>query len=246
MKNYICVPMLFLVLCVEAQNISNDSFSPPAFKTRIITRVEVIGGTSIIMPHGTESFNEIRVPKWELVGGVGLRHTFNSWLNLGLNILYEDKGYRLEINQKNEDYTPPADQKGIIDITFNYVTASLLLRYVVDKRNRLYIGTGPYYGYLFSEKILTKIYINGSLVSKSTYKGASPYDNYKKHDIGATAMIGYEIKLKSRVGCNVQLMYNLGLMNVALPNITSMTNTTYALHFGFYLKNGSEIRKNGH
>lgn len=231
-------------VCAVAQKPFNDSISAPVLKSKIITRVELIGGASLIMPDGIESFNEIRTPKLGFLGGVGLRHTFTPKLDLGLNILYEDKGYRLETNSKNDDYTPPADQKNILDITFNYVTASLLVRYAVDKSNRLYFGAGPYYGFLFSEKILSEIFINGSLINKNSYKGQSPYTDYKKHDLGITSLIGYDIKLRSRLGCNVQLVYNLGLLNIALPHITAMRNTTFALHCGFYLKNSSSVNHN--
>jgi len=241
---FLCLSILFNGLCAEAQKISNDSLSVPTLKARIITRVDLMGGVNLILPNGTESFNNIRTPKWGVLGGIGLQHAFSPRLQVGLKILYEDKGYKLETNSKNDDYTPPADQKGIINITFNYVTASLLMRYTIDKRNRFYVGAGPYYGYLFSEKILTELYINGSLVNKSTYKGQSPYSDYEKHDIGITALVGYDIKLKSRLGCNVELLCNPGLVNVALPPIASMKNMTYAVHFSFYLKNSSSITHN--
>jgi len=232
MRSLFVLHLLIVCSWAHAQDHMIRSSATELSPKKLVSKIEFLLGPSYIRPHGVESFNSTQDFKLGVSAGVGLIHQLSSRFDLNLKFFYEDKGYRLETVAINSDYNPPATQRSVIDITFNYATASISPRFLVDKNQHFYLSAGPYVGYLFSERIQNEIYINEVLISKTGSRGVSPYYDYKKVDVGLTTMIGYDININRRLAGTFQFLYNLGLIEVTKGTIAPMSNTTYSLLLG--------------
>jgi hypothetical protein len=212
-------------------NAQGDSSLFSIVPKRLINEVELTFGYGIIYP-SVEAAEENLVAKYGLTGGVGFTHKFSSWINLSLKLTYENKGEKKVYNSLNEDYSPPAQQKAIRNITMNYVVASLMPTVYPWKKPLIYIGAGPYVGYLVSTKLFNEVYINGHLVSKSG-SHPDPDEYFEKVDIGITTMVGYNFKLTARIVGTVQLVSNFGLVDVG--KFSGMQNNSYVFSAGILL-----------
>jgi hypothetical protein len=199
----------------------------------IVSELEFMVGPDFIYPFvniGSES----RVVKVGVVASLGLTHQFSSKVSLNFKLSYENKGIRSIYYSLNEDYNPPAQQKGIQNITLNYVTVALLPRYHPLKKVNVYIGAGPYFGYLISEKFLKEVYINGQLVSKSG-GNPDPHEFYKEYDLGLTSLVGYNFRLTSKFSGCLQFIYNLGMTDVIKSQDEKLRNNSFIFLVGISL-----------
>ncbi|MBO0949974.1 porin family protein [Fibrella forsythiae] len=122
-------------------------------------------------------------------------------------------------------------ETSISRVVVNYIELPVLALYSIDAGpGRLRVGAGPYAAVAVSGSV------NGAPINFNT-------DGFHKHDLGATASVGYELPL----GLNVSVYYAHGLTNFsknATPNLSSLnpTNPTASLDpsaFGGTLRNRS-------
>jgi hypothetical protein len=137
------------------------------------------------------------------MAGMFIQYKLSKHFALRIDPGFEQKGY---------NYTSTyIDQNGVVlgdfktKYRFNYITVPVLLRASIGNKVKYFINTGPYIGFLLSER----------------YK--SNYDNkiynftksYQTVDIGITAGIGLSVPLQERISFSVELRNNFGLFNIA-------------------------------
>ena len=205
------------------------------YPKRLISEIELLFGPSIIYPRGDKFTKKNRVPKLGVCATLGFTHQFSPRFGINLKAIYESKGLKAIYYSFNADYNPPATQKGVMDITLNYATISLLPRYFLGRKLKLYTGVGPYLSYLLTEKYYAELYINASLITKS---GSRPDPDlyYKKIDAGLTSIVGYNSQINAKRDFSIQFAWNLGLMNVNNPALYPiLSNNSFSLLLGVSL-----------
>lgn len=127
------------------------------------------------------------------------------------------------------------------DIRLNYIQVPLLLTYFLGKygnpvRPKLFIG--PHVNFLLNAKDR-----NGNDIY-----GESPNRNYNPVDIGLTAGIGLNYRIKNKVWLNTDVRYGLGLVDITKSNANSILNHNIGVNlgvsfpFGTYNKNTGTLR----
>ena len=220
---------------VNSQNLLAESVLNRVSSKRLISKVELLAGASVIYPYGGSWLEHVRVAKLGFLGGAGLIHVFDSRWAINMKFGYGNKGEKLIIyNYSDPRFGPPGTTKGTFDFTLNYVTMSIVPRYYIFKQIKFYVGLGPYFGYLNSVKGYSDLFINGSLVAQSSWR-QDPHLNYKEMDIGIESMLGYDIPI-NRVDCSIQFISSLGLIDITKQGNYPLRNNTFSLVLGFSTK----------
>jgi len=235
MKKWAVFAVCLFCLRVDAQELPKGPVIQELYPRRFISELEFLVGPALIIAGGDATTINNRVPWLGFSFGVAAVRKITSKFAMGIKVSYEDKGLRSIYYSVNYDYNPPAQQKSVQDIKLRYGLISILPRYWIIKRPKIYISAGPYFGYLVSERYYTELYIDGKLVTKY---GSRPDPDlyYKKFDFGLTAGALYSFTInKKRNGC-VQFFYNHGFLEVNKPTLFPVIrNTTYALLLGISL-----------
>jgi len=127
------------------------------------------------------------------------------------------------------------------DIRLNYLQVPLLLTYFLGEygnpvRPKLFIG--PHVNFLLNAKDR-----NGN-----DLYGDSNNRNYNPVDVGLTAGIGLNYRLKNKVWLNTDVRYGLGLVDVTKSNANRLLNHNIGVNlgvsfpFGTYNKNTGTLR----
>ena len=143
---------LLISLSSNSEELINNAEPNNHHPKKLISKIEFLVGPSIIYPIGDTELENLRVSKFGFAVNVGIIHVINSRLDINLKFGYESKGYKLIVSGFDKSYNPPAPSKGTFDITLNYLTVSVLPEYSIFKRKKFFIGIGPYFGYLATEK----------------------------------------------------------------------------------------------
>ncbi len=241
MKKSIVVPILFFALCTRAQEFESKPDLSKLYPKPLVSKIEFLVGPSIIYPYGGTWLKDIRVAKLGLSAGVGLIHVINSRWAINLKCGFENKGNKLILyNDFDPRYNPPANTKGTMDFTLNYLTVSILPKYYAFKNRKIYLGFGPYIGYLKKVKIYTDASINGVLVGRSSWS-PDPHLDYKETDIGVVSMVGHDININQKIECSIQFISSLGLKDVTKAGTYPLRNTTYTIQLGFSINKNSPL-----
>lgn len=92
---------------------------------------------------------------------------------------------------------------------FNYLTLPLALHFSFGEGPRFYMGAGPVFGFLLSQK--SEVTTTGFFGSHSTSTNKDPF---KPVDIGLTSHIGVGIPLGEQLEFSLTVRDNLGLSNM--------------------------------
>lgn len=206
-----------------------------AARKRFIHNVELLLGGGTAFSRGDEFYKETGVFKPGFSINVGLVHKFNSRVHLNPIIAYQSKGNKSIFYSVDSGYPPPGNLKSISDVTTNYATVTLFAKYSFLQSENLFIGIGPYFGYLLREKIVSKLYLNGSLFTMSGTR-LDPGSNYKRYDIGLAMTTGINIRSKRKPKAKVQIIYEKGMMDINPPMITQIRNNTISILLGITVK----------
>ncbi len=201
---------------------------------KFISKIEFLVGGSIIFPYGNDEIERERVTKFGFVAGVGFLHAINSRLAINLKFRYEEKG--LKIIGYDLNAPPPGPIKFIRDYTENYVTTSLLPHYFPFKKYHLYIGVGPYLGYILSGYERIDLYQNGLVLAQSiAHRDVDKFD--QRFDVGITGLIGYDLVLSKKIRSTFQFLYNRGFTDISQFMGYPVKNNTFSLLVGFSINN---------
>lgn len=181
---------------------------------------------------------EARVGKVGFNATLGLFHDLTSRLDIGIQLSYQNKGYKFEVYSENPG--PPATDKALTDVTLNYVTATILPRYCVTPSKRLQLGVGPYFGYLTTTRLVQKQFFQGDVVNKYSSR-PNPDIDYKEFDWGASFQVGANFPITERKGIAIQFLYSLGITDINKPVIDKIRNNTFSLLFGIYINRNNHL-----
>ena len=117
--------------------------------------------------------------------------------------------------------------KGDENLIFNYIELSIPLQYKIDlnRRDRIFIGAGPYVAYAINGK---------DKVKAGTFSRSTDVDfNYSKRvDAGISFLITAQIKQHWTLSLN----YDLGLINIYKNSSLKPHNNSAGLVIGYLLK----------
>lgn len=124
------------------------------------------------------------------------------------------------------------------DIRLNYIQVPLLLTYFLGKygnpiRPKLFIG--PHVNFLLNAKDR-----NGNDIY-----GQSPNRNYNPVDIGLTAGVGLNYRIKNKVWLNTDVRYGLGLVDITKSNANRILNHNIGVNVGVSFPFGTYNNKTG-
>jgi hypothetical protein len=204
-------------------------------RKRFVSNVELLVGSGTVFFRGDEFYKETGVFKPGFSANVGLVHKFNSRVHLNSVIAYQLKGNKWIHSSVEPGYPSPGNLKHIMDITTKYATLTLFAKYSFSKGGKLFIGCGPYFGYLFREKVVSRLYLNGSLLTMSGTR-LDPDSDYKRYDIGLAMTTGINLRSKRKRKANVQIIYQKGLVDINQPMITQIRNNAISILLGITVK----------
>lgn len=140
------------------------------------------GGT---LPPGVEGISR---PGFHV--GVFKEYEFNKW-SVMPSLLYSVKGYRVSVNPPT---TPPGiSEKGTR--TFNYLELPINLLYNFKiKPGKIFVGAGPYMGYLLSANGKRTTTVGGTETYTETKFGVGGNGEYKRFDLGVNFVTGIALK----------------------------------------------------
>jgi hypothetical protein len=217
-----CLMFLASFFTSQAQQNLNTEEVPPSYPKKIISNINLIVGVNLIYPQ--IKYMENRDLKIGYCAGVGLVHEINSTLDINLKIAYENKGYKSTTFSPNTDYTPPAMQEFMQNVTLNYLTASLYPKVKISPTRRIFFGVGPYFGRLLSTRLKSELYINGVPIQKYGTR-PDPFVSNTKYDFGITSLIGYDFFIFKKK-MMIEIHYCMGIKNISQPTISEFRNQT--------------------
>lgn len=210
MKSYYFTPLLLAILLfadfAEAQ-----------------VRFGVKAGVNLAnIGHGALDFD----PLLRFQGGVSADFSISPRLTIQPAILYSEKGYSLNIEERDQSGVSTGVD-AVIKFKINYIEIPVLALYNAElgKGVRFFGGLGPYVG----------IGINGEATSNwenfenqpvSFNKDTPRPLNYERYDYGLSGTVGLEYQ-NIMLGLN----YNYGLKRVPIPS--KLQNHTLGLTIGY-------------
>ena len=207
------------------------------YPSRIISQFEFLVGANLIYARGSDFMKEARVGKIGFNSTLGLYHNFNTTWDLGIQISYQQKGYKFEVFSENAG--PPPTDKATTDVTLNYVTATFFPRYSIIPSRKFQIGLGPYLGYLSTTRLVQKQFFQGDLVNKYSSR-PDPGSDYENLDWGVSFQAGANFPFNDRRDLSIQFLYSLGIADINKPTIDKINNSTFSLLVGLHINRNSQ------
>jgi hypothetical protein len=138
------------------------------------------------LPAGVEG-----IPRYGFHVGVFKEYEFNKW-SVMPSLLYSVKGYRVSVS-------PPSTPPGVSSITgtrtFNYLELPINLLYNFKiKTGKIFVGAGPYVGYLLAARGHNTLTAGGTETYTETKFGVGGSGEYKRIDLGANFVTGIALK----------------------------------------------------
>ncbi len=165
----------------------------------------------------TQSVNdETKRIKIGFVGSFGLLHCLNSKLSLNFKLIFESKGIRTENAAATPNRNDPNSfVTGKIAFTtkLSYLSFAPLLRYQLGNTN-IFVEGGPYLGYLLRGTYYEETSFTDPAYNYHTTFNAQNDNTFKELDFGASASLGYKIKINELNNVTIQVMDNIGLVDI--------------------------------
>ena len=243
-----------IILFVNLSLISSNVFGQGAEKyhqvepRRFIDKVEFVIGAGLCFNHGsmfTENYrgefangNYVENKRLSKIGfsvGIGVYHPVNDKIDINVRLLWEQKGYKSELNTTLGSNSREFRES---EYTYNYFTLPITAKLFIDKKRRFAISLGGYISQINSVSTTEKFYntldnmqsessfigrtivsfdVNGGINSASFIPGLQGFAEY---DYGLVYGVSYEFKFGERNGLLIQLVDNFGFANVNKPNFT--------------------------
>jgi hypothetical protein len=138
-------------------------------------------------------------------------------------------------DQNNE----PITSRFIQGNRLEYLTGSFTFNYNFSKRHKFYGGVGMSLSYLLNQDTYTKEFDISSRNQISYYK--SKTYAHRDLDAGCVAVIGFNQKLAPKTFFTIQLLGNIGIVDIVLPEISqyydTVRNYSVALLVGITINN---------
>ncbi|WP_337966680.1 porin family protein [uncultured Flavobacterium sp.] len=210
------------------------TFTTTAQESKI--KFGVQGGLTYSTFRGYHSFTNEK-PGLSYLFGISFQYKLNESLSLKADLNY-DRKTQFTKGTSSSWYTPdnpmpPADAiYNFKSVTYlNYITLPIMLKFSFTHNKSFYINGGPYLGYL----------IKSGMTFESSRKQTPDEDlentKYRKSlDFGISAGFGKEFKLNDKHSIYVELRENLGLTDIANPDMPtdeSMKTNSFNLITGF-------------
>ncbi|MEO8474638.1 MAG: hypothetical protein ABI477_20730 [Chryseolinea sp.] len=164
---------------------------------------------------------------------ISVNRKFNDWFSVGASASYEPKGYKAIYHRVNEVVIPNREEKVIATAKLRYLSAAIVSRFMPFKRIPLYIGFGPYLGYLMKLQSVTEVYSSGKLLFKQTT--AQKPSGFVNYDYGINAAVGCNVPLTANLLITVEGKYVRGLTMINKSYIGKVTNNAFAIVVGITL-----------
>ncbi len=169
-----------------------------------------------------------RSPNIMADGGLTGNAAFTSLVSLQFELLYEQKGEKLQTTYQGITTK--------VSLLINYITLPILVEFGHSFGNvKIFGGIGPYIGYA----------INGKVVAPgSNDKIEFGKDNYRRFDAGGSADLGAGIKAGPG-HIFLDLRYNYGLMDIQQmtnkpDGYKSLCNRNFVVSLGYLLPLGKK------
>ncbi|RZA02056.1 MAG: PorT family protein [Sphingobacteriaceae bacterium] len=138
------------------------------------------------LPTGVEG-----IPRYGFHVGVFKEFAFKNW-SIMPSLLYSVKGFKVSV-------MPPATPPGVDKITgtrtFNYLEFPVNLLYNFKiKPGRIFVGAGPYMGYLLSASGNNTVTAGGTANYSETKFVVGGNGDYKRIDLGVNFVVGLGLK----------------------------------------------------
>ena len=219
---------------------SLDLFSQGAFNfdtikhRKFVQAFEIVAGPTFLYTQPKFENNAQKL-KIEYAVKVTLIHSLSKTFELCTSLLFERKGIKSTAISSIETVRITGDR------TNDYLTLSLIPRYMIGKQPRFNIGIGGYISLLKSSK--TAYVYDSSGVRRQYYGAAEPH--YRKYDFGISLEVGYIIPLNQNKLITIQILNSNGLIDIdrydryssSSPSLVSMSrNNSLSLLVGVRFK----------
>lgn len=238
---------------------------------RFIDKVEFVIGAGLCFNHGNmfiENYrgkfangNYVENTRLTKIGysiGIGAYHPVKDWIDINVRLLWEQKGYKSELNSPLNPVNSDARNYITSEYDYNYLTIPITLKLQIDKRKKFTFLLGGYISVIKSVSGKEDYYNTQDGRSSSSFIGRTlvgfradggintaafipGLQGFEEYDYGVVLGLGYELKIKGNSSINFQLLDNYGLANVNKPNFTSIPspdekNHTLSLMVGYAYK----------
>lgn len=254
----ILVNLLLISSTVFGQH--DDNYQTVESK-RFIDKVEFVIGAGLCFNHGNmfiENYrgeyangNYVENKRLTKLGysiGIGVYHPVNDRIDINVRVLWEQKGYKSELNYPINPINNDAREYNTSEYTYNYFTVPVTAKIFVERRRKLAILLGGYLSLIrsvsnkeefynpidntrtysnFIGRALVGFDANGGINTAAFIPGLQGFEEY---DYGAVLGLSYEFKIKDRSGLLFQLIDNYGFANVNKPNFTLIPSPTEKNH----------------
>jgi hypothetical protein len=206
------VGLILSALPVAAQQESTGL--PKGSQRKFISEVDGFVGPSISWCGHVEN----QVPYYSYVFGFGISHRIGHRFEINPRVSAERKGSKTEY--VSSIFGTPS--KFVQGTKLDYLTATILLKCYLGKRQNFYGGLGGYFSDARKMKTYTEQYtLEGDLISNYY----ADIVDYKDYDFGLSANFGFKKQIKGKLGFNAQLLANAGLMDLYLDSFNNAEST---------------------
>lgn len=219
-------------------------------RKRMVDKVEFVAGTGFSLNHGNmfvdnyrgefDNGNYVenrRLAKKAYSLGIGAYHLLTNRVDLNVRLLWEQKGYRSELNTT---LGPASRAFAKSDYDYFYMTIPIVVRLHLGEKCPWGVSIGGYISQLIDVKATE--YFNNTLnnsSSVSSFFGRTlvAFDDnggvnqvafipglqgFARYDFGATVAANCRFKITERHNLECQLGWNFGLANVNAENATAL------------------------
>lgn len=156
------------------------------------------------------NFSPVPEHRKGILAGVSLLDSISEHIDLGTELIFEQKGYIDHFT-----FTDPLGKPiGSIKSTFmfDYLVLPCYFRFHTSKGIQLFIDLGLYPSYSISTKVESPIDSNGNIGPK--VKSKIDPDYLRHFDIGGIIGGGAEFKMNDNTTINLNLRYNNGFISI--------------------------------
>lgn len=257
MKNIFLIPVNVLAISLSSiAQVAQDTQSIES--KRFIDKVEIVIGTGLCFNHGNmfiENYrgefangNYVENTRLTKIGysiGIGAYHPVNDRIDINVRVLWEQKGYRSELNTTLGSKSRAFAES---DYTYNYFTIPVTAKLFIDKKRRFAISFGGYLSQLNSVAATEKFYNtldNSRTVSSFIGRTLVGFDadggintasfipglqGFQELDYGLVFGFGYNLKINGYSSIVFQLVSNFGISNINKPNFTTIPSPVEKNH----------------
>lgn len=179
-------------------------------------------GPSISVFHGSDYAENFR-SKTGLAAGITYQYAFNTTFALHTGLMYESKGVTSRMT------LDPFDIDVRTRSNFSYLAVPVLFRahLLPEKKLRLFINAGPYFGFLMRQMNVTRSDNNGNI----DVERENNTDSFNAFDIGLSGGVGLDFLITSNMHLDFEVRDNLGFYNISESDNSDFRLKNNSLNF---------------